>query len=292
MRVLVTGAAGFIGGHLIRSLRRGHEVFAVAKSRPRAADAPEGVRWVEQDLSRPFDYSRLPESVDAVVHLAQSRFYKDFPARADDIYSVNVNGTFQLLEYARRAGAGHFICTSTGGLYGYSYEKFVETDPVSPLNFYFSSKYIAELLTGNYQQFFNTAVLRLFFVYGTGQARTMLVPRLVRSVLSGEPVFLQGEQGMRTNPLYVGDAINALERALTLEGHHLINVGGPQVLSLREIGQIIGEHLGRAPSFVVGDGREPGNLIGDVTKMSALLGEPRVAFSEGVAEVCREAKGQ
>ena len=289
MRILVTGAAGFIGGHLIRRLRREHEVFAVTRSRP-SADGAEGVRWIEQDLSLPLDYSRLPQHVDAVVHLAQSRFYKEFPARADDIYGVNVNGTFQLLEYARAVGAERFVFTSTGGLYGYSYEKFVETDPISPLNFYLSSKYVAELLIGNYQQFFRTTVLRLFFVYGAGQAAGMLIPRLVRSVLAGDPVTIQGDEGIRINPIHVADAVGAFERALTLGGHHLINVGGPQVLSLREIGHVIAAEVGREPVFTMVAEQEPGHLVGDLATMSALLGAPRVPFREGVVEVCREAE--
>ncbi len=289
MKILVTGATGFIGNHLVRKLQGAHEVFALTRGQP-SPDGPNEVIWVEQNLSEPLDYSRLPQKLDVVIHLAQSKFYKDFPERAEDIFAVNVNSTFNLLEYARKAKAERFIFASTGGVYGYSYEKFVETDPVSPLNFYFSSKYIAELLIGNYQQFFHTAVLRLFFAYGAGQARTMLVPSLVGSVLSDNPIVLYGTDGLRINPVHVGDVVEAIRQTLRLEGHHLINLGGPQVLSLREIGHIIGKRLGREPSFKVCDGQEPRDLVCDVTKMVALLGEPQVVFSEGVIEVCREAK--
>jgi nucleoside-diphosphate-sugar epimerase len=290
MRILVTGAAGFIGGHLIGRLRRGHEVFALGKRVP-PVGGHGGVSWVEQDLTESLDYARLPRGVDVVVHLAQSRFYKDFPEQAGDIFAVNVDGTFKLLEYARRAGAGRFILASTGGVYGYSYEKFVETDPVSPLNFYLSSKYISELLVGNYQQYFDTTVLRLFFVYGAGQKPTMLIPRLVRSVLAGEPVTLRGREGIHINPVHVGDVVSALEGALGLRGHHLINVAGPQVLSLREICRVIGQHVGREPVFTALDDQKSGYLIGDITKMEELLGGSGVPFREGVLELCREAVG-
>lgn len=288
MRILVTGAAGFVGGHLVRRLGRGHEVFALAKSgQPRGRT--DGVSWVEQNLAEPLDYARLPRPVDVVIHLAQSRFYKDFPGQARDIFAVNVGGTFNLLEYAMTVGAARFILASTGGVYGYSYEKFVETDPVSPLNFYLSSKHIAELLVGNYQQFFDTTVLRLFFVYGAGQKPVMLIPRLVRSVLAGRPVTLQGHEGIHLNPVHVSDVVGALERALKLEGNHLINVAGPQVLSLREICRVIGTQVGREPVFTTLDDQKSGYLIGDITKMKELLGGPRVPFHEGVLEVCREA---
>lgn len=289
MKVLVTGAAGFVGSRLVGRLQSQHEVFAITGRRS-PEDASSRAHWVEQDLTLPLDYSRLPDHVDVIIHLAQSRHYKQFPEQANDIFNVNVNSTFRLLNYAREVGAKKFIFTSTGGVYGTSYEQFVETDPVSPLNFYLNSKYIAELLLGNYQQFFRTIVFRLFFVYGVGQAQTMLIPRLVRSVLSGVPVNLQGHEGIRINPVYIDDVVDALERSLSLEGNHLINIGGPQVLSLREISRIIGDQLGREPLFNISVNEDPGHLVGDVTKMRMLLGAPRVAFPEGITEVCQEMK--
>src|SRR6185503_3720649 len=217
MKILVTGATGFIGSHLVRRLETEHEVYALVRKRPPHAQVSKA-QWIEQNLSEPLDHSLLPQQLDAVLHLAQSKFYKDFPEQAKDIYRINVQSTFEFLEYARKAGVKRFIFTSTGGLYGHSYEKFVETDPVNPLNFYFSSKYIAELLLGNFQQFFHTTVFRLFFVYGTGQTPTMLIPRLVRSVLAGEPITLEGDEGLRINPIPVSDVITSFERALSLEG--------------------------------------------------------------------------
>jgi UDP-glucose 4-epimerase len=288
MRILITGAGGFIGNRLLRALHLNHQVWALSRRRPTPA-TPAEVQWIEQDLTLPLDYSRLPDKVDVVIHLAQSKFYKDFPDRADDIFAVNVSSTYRLLEYARRVKAQRFIFSSTGGVYGYSYEKFVETDPVSPLNFYLSSKYMGELLIANYQQFFDTTVFRLFFVYGAGQAETMLIPRLVNSVISGRPLILQRYDGIQINPVHVSDVVNAFERTLSLEGHHLMNLGGPQVLSLREIGKFIGAELNREPLFEVRDDLEPGHLIGDLTKVRDLLGAPQVSFQNGVVEVCQEA---
>jgi UDP-glucose 4-epimerase len=289
MRVLITGATGFIGSHLVPKLGDKHEIFALSKKPPMEQRSHQPT-WIEQSLDDPLEYSRLPEKIDVVIHLAQSKFYKEFPEQAGDIFGVNVKGTFNLLEYARRVGAKQFIFASTGGIYGYSYEKFVETDPVSPINFYLSSKYIAEQLAKNYQQFFDTVVFRLFFAYGAGQKPSMLIPRLIHSILSGMPITLQGNEGIHINPIYVGDVVDAMSRALELKGNHLINLGGPQVLSLRRISNIIGAELGRSPRFTITSSLEPHHLIGDIAKMKELLGEPLIAFSEGVGEVCREAE--
>lgn len=285
MKILITGGTGFIGRHLVRKLRKEHELFALARA---AAATDSAARWIEHDLTAALDYSRLPQQVDAIVHLAQSEFYKDFPARADDVYRLNVGATFELLEYARRAGAKHFVLASTGGVYGYGCRPFVETDPVQLDGFYFTSKHIAELLVRDYQPFFDTVVARLFFVYGVGQKAHMFIPRLIRNVMRGEAITLNGPEGIRTNPTHIVDAVDGLAATLNLSGHHVINLAGPQALSLREIGQAIAAEVGREPLFTVREEQAPGNLIGDVAKARALLGVPRVRFSDGIVEVCRE----
>lgn len=289
MRVLITGASGFIGSHLCRKLLTQHQVFAVARRRT-VDEGETGIRWIEADLTRSLDRATLPRNLDAIIHLAQSKFYREFPDQASDIFEVNTQSTFQLLEYGRVAGIKHFIYSSSGGVYGFREEGFEETDPVNTLNFYLSSKYCAELLMANYKPFFHTIVLRLFFVYGEGQSSSMLMPRLIRSVREGEPITLQGTDGIRINPTYVSDVVDAFERALSLDGSHLINVAGPEVLSLREIGQAIGKQLGREPIFDVQQDQEPGHLLANLTEMKRLLGGPRVVFSEGIARMCGQNK--
>ena len=115
----------------------------------------------------------------------------------------------------------------------------------------------------------------------------MFIPRLVRNILLDEAITLNGTEGIYLNPIYIGDVVAALMKALALKGHHLINIGGPQVLSLREICMMIGERLKRQPIF---KHIEPGDghVVADVSKMKEMLGFPQVAFPEGVVEVCRE----
>ena len=214
MRVLVTGANGFIGAHLVQELEARHEVIALARNAPTFTPS-SSTRWIEHDLVEPLEAAPLPDAVDAVIHLAQSRHYKQFPERVGDIFAVNIDATLRLLEYARLAQAKTFVFASTGGVYGHSYERFVETDPVSPLDFYLTSKYAAELLIANYKRFFRTIVLRFFFVYGPGQ-KGMLIPNLLDKVRNGETVKIEG-RGLRINPIHVADAVQVFEPALALE---------------------------------------------------------------------------
>jgi UDP-glucose 4-epimerase len=281
VKVLVTGAGGFIGRHLIASLRAHHDVIAVA----RVPTGIGGVGGVDLDLSKKLDEQALPSQIDAVIHLAQSRRYRDFPDGADDVFAVNVDSTLQLLEYARNAGAQTFLFASTGGVYGYGYEKLSETDPVDPLNFYLSSKYAAELLIANYRRFFATIVFRFFFVYGPGQ-HGMLVPTLIQRVLADETIAIDGDPGVRINPVYVADAVRTFEPALNLGRSGLFNIAGDEELTLTDLVQAIGEVTGRKPQIEYGDATTAGDLVGDNTQMREVLGvRPETMLREGLAQV-------
>ena len=281
MRILLTGATGFIGARLLPALAERHEVVALAR-RPPAGGTAE---WVEHDLVRPLDEAALPEHVDAVVHLAQSRHYREFPERAGDIFAVNAESTFRLLEYARRAGAERFVFASTGGVYGYGYEKLVETDPVNPIDFYLTSKYVAESLIANYREFFRTVVFRFFFVYGPGQER-MLVPTLLDRVLRGEEITVSGRPGLRINPIHVADAVRVFEPALALDRSELFNVAGDETVAIEELVALMGRLSARTVQIADGPRLHDGDLVGDNARMKAVLGvEPQIRLEQGLASM-------
>jgi nucleoside-diphosphate-sugar epimerase len=281
---LLTGATGFIGRRLLPALAARHEVVALARTPP--ADDASGASWVEQDLAGPLDEGALPESIDAVVHLAQSRHYKEFPERAQDIFAVNIHGTFQLLEYARRAGASRFVFTSTGGVYGHGSEHMDETDPVSPIDFYLRSKYAAELLVANYESLLTAIIFRLFFVYGPGQDR-MLVPTLLQRIVGGDEVRIQGDPGVRINPIHVDDAVRVFEPALALERGGTFNVAGDEAVTLTDLVELLGAAAGVEPRVVHDLASAPaGDLLGDNARMREGLGVvPSVGLREGLRSV-------
>jgi nucleoside-diphosphate-sugar epimerase len=281
-RCVVTGAAGLIGSHLLATLGADWEVHAVSRSEP--AGGASGIFWHRMDVSRTLDPHALPDRVDAVIYLAQSEHFRDFPDRALDIFEVNTVGLLRFLEYARRNGARSFVYGSSGGVYGSGDAGMTEEAAIPAegnLGFYLGSKLCSEIVALNYARFMSIALLRFFFVYGPGQRRTMLIPRLIESVRSGTPVQLQGNDGIRINPTHVADAAAAIVRALDLDGTHKINVAGPEILSLREICETIGRAVGRRPVYAL-DPATPRHIIGDITKMRELLVPPRVAFADGI----------
>lgn len=282
-RILVTGATGLIGSHLIRCFGPDDVVFALSRS----GATPGAAQTIPIDLALPWSIEDLPPDVDAVVHLAQSERYRDFPHSAENVFTVNTLSTVKLLDYARKTGVRRFVLASSGGVYGSGRESFTESTTIpatGDLGFYIGTRLCSELLSDSYRDYMNVICLRFFFAYGPGQRAQMLVPRLIDSVRSGRAVRLSGVNGLRLNPIYVDDAVESVRRALMLDGSHKLNVAGPHVHSLRAIVNRIGQLLDLTPVFEIGQPEAPEqDLVADISRMGELLWTPRVSFDDGAA---------
>jgi len=110
-------------------------------------------------------------------------------------------------------------------------------------------------------------------MYGLGQNRTMLLPRLFDNIKKCIPIKLQGSEGIRINPLHVTDAAEAVRAALCLSQSATFNLAGPDVISIRRISELMSKYVGRAPVFEVDD-TLPRDLIGDNSAMKNQLIPP------------------
>lgn len=288
MTVLLTGATGFIGRHLLARLAADHDVVALARGEPPARLA-EHATWVRGDLAAGLDTAALPARVDAVVHLAQSDRYREFPAGVGDVVALNVDAVAALADYARAAGASRFVLCSTGGVYGFRDGYASEDDPVAPASFYQASKYAGEVLLAPYAALMETVVLRPFFVYGAGQ-RGMLVAGLAERVLRGDEVTIDGDPGLRINPIHVRDAVLAIAAAVSApDAGGVVNIAGAQTVALTQIVAGLAVAAGVQPRIVhAGDG-PPGDLLGDTARMRERLGvTAQVTLDEGLRDVVAE----
>lgn len=285
--ILITGAHGLLGHQALTAWYGQHVLHAVVRVMP--ADPLPEVTYHVRDLAATWDETGLPAQIDVVCHLAQSAGMRDFPAAADDIFRVNTQATAQLLDYAQRVGARRFILASTGGLYAATDAVLTPQMPVAPrfdtpLGYYFASKLAAETLAQAYAGLLQVTIMRPFFIYGARQPSTMLVPRLIGNVRNGTPIKLRGGTGTRLNPIAVTDAAAVLAAVLAAPdgtGTAILNLAGPEILTIKAMAEQIGAFLGRVPVFDIELGVAD-TIIADSAPLQALLGKPLTGFATGV----------
>jgi UDP-glucose 4-epimerase len=283
--ILVTGADGLLGRRVVEYASKYSKICAVVHAQPKKPILD--VDYLVVDLSKDWNPDVLPKKVSSIIHLAQSSNFRDFPDSALDVFGVNVATTARLLDYARKADVQSFVYASSGGVYGNGSEAFKENAPIVPpgqLGYYLGSKACGEILVQSYASIFQVVILRPFFMYGPGQNRSMLIPRLMDSVATGKHVTLQGTHGLRINPVHVDDAAQAVLAALKLKASATFNIAGPDVISIREICEGMGEYLKTSPKFIQQDGFA-NDLIADISAMKSELFSPERSLMNCFSEI-------
>jgi UDP-glucose 4-epimerase len=290
--VSIYGAGGLLGRSLsLQFSKRGYSVAACVHKPQPFFDEINNIDQIQVDLSK----RRLPNlsfTSSFVYYLANSNQYKSYPEGIEDVFEVNVIGLFRILRFAYEVGAKGFVYASTGSIYATKQDKdFFEPQntPIdSSLNFYLSSKVCGESLVQGFVPLFETVVIcRPFFIYGPGQRHNMLIPRLIKCVRENKPIILQGEEGMRFNPIYVEDAADAFMACSKLKGSYIFNIAGPEVVSLKTVGEIIGEIIGMDPVFEVHE-KKPQNFEADIKLMYRHLCTPEIGVKEGLTKMIYE----
>ncbi|WP_203830286.1 NAD-dependent epimerase/dehydratase family protein [Actinoplanes palleronii] len=292
MRAVVTGAAGFIGSHLVQALvAGGHDVLAVdaverAGSREaalanRAELAQAGIAVTEIDLATD-DLSRLA-GADVVLHLAgRPGVRSSFGPGAADAHRDNVIATERLLAACRGA---RFVLASSSSVYGSAERPCAEGDRIDPLSPYAASKALAEQLA---QANGAAVILRYFSVYGPRQRPDMAFHRFIEAALDGSPAPLYGDGRQSRSFTYVGDVVAATIRAaqVPLPAGTVLNIGNPHTVGVRDALDRIGTLLGTRPPTVAKDAA-PGDVTrtwAGTDRAAALLGwTARTSLDEGLA---------
>ena len=280
MIVLVTGATGFVAGHLVPNLAgAGHTVIAAGHDAARLPTVA-GVVPLLWDFSRPEVPAELPERLDAIVHLVQSNV--QFPAGADEMFAVHVAATQRLLELARTRGVRRFAFASTGSVYGSGERPWRENDPTEGGGYYGATKVAAEHLIRAYGEHVPYTIFRLFAPYGPG-LRNRLIAGLIGRVTSGMAVTVAGGVGPAYNPLHVSHVVDVMAQSLEASGNQLLNLGGDEALTVREMAVKIGRVVDREPVIQEQAGSAD-RFVGDISRLRAAYRLPArlISFEEGV----------
>lgn len=305
MKVLVTGAAGFIGSHLAKKLAaRGDDVVGIdnfndivypAKiKRRRAAELTSlsNFRMVEEDIRHREALFALfaTEKFDAVAHLGALAGVRNAVKYPDLYVEVDLNATQHLMDAARATDVGNFVFASTSSVYGQTKViPFVETDTCDrPLQPYAAAKRAAEILGYSYHHLFafNFTALRFFTVYGPSGRPDMMAYLLADSITKGVQIPLYEGGEMYRDWTYVDDITDGIMAAVDRPlGYEIINIGRGEPVLLRDFVDII-ENLAGKKANLISKPKPPADFKlnqADITKARRLLDyDPKVSVEEGV----------
>jgi len=296
-KILITGAAGFIGSHLVDALlENGNEIIGLdnfSTGRPQNLDHVEGqIQLVECDISQSGQWQNLFVNVDYVIHLAALADIVPSIENPDSYYQSNVNGTFNVLEACRMNSVKKIVYSASSSCYGIPDEyPTKETAIIRPQYPYALTKHLGELMVMHWCHVYDLSALslRFFNVYGP-RSRTSGTYGAVFGVflaqkLAGKPLTVVGDGRQTRDFTYVTDIVGAILAAVQSESTGKIyNVGSGDTVSVNRLVELLsGEkvHIPKRPG-------EPDFTFADITKIKQELGwEPQVSIEDGVDEILK-----
>jgi UDP-glucose 4-epimerase len=289
MDIVVTGGAGFIGGHLVDSLR-GSNTVRVLDITP-GADLPTGVTGIEADVRDEAAVDRVVADADLVFHEAALVSVEASVADPTRSHVINATGTLNVLEAARRHDA-RVVLASSAAVYGHpEYTPVDEGHPMEPTSPYGLDKLAADHYARLYHDRYGleTVALRYFNVYGPGQTGgdyAGVITVFLEQALAGGPITVHGDGGQTRDFVFVEDIVRA--NRLAAETDHVgtaYNIGTGDSITIRELAELIRELTDSDPDIVHTDPRA-GDIQqskADIARAGADLGyEPAVSLREGL----------
>src|SRR5436190_830055 len=324
MRILVTGAAGFIGFHVAnRLLADGHEVVGldsvnqyydvrIKEARLGLLQAHRKFEFVRAALADPEAMDQLFDrcEFDRVVHMAAQAGVRYSLERPDAYIASNVLGFLQVLEECRYRKVPHLVYASSSSVYGASTQMpfSVKNGADHPLSMYGATKRTNELMAHSYSYLFGlpTTGLRLFTVYGPWGRPDMVMFKFVKAILDGQPINVFNDGHMQRDFTYVDDVVESVVRLMdlipgpdpkwmsshpfpnsSLAPYRIYNIGNEQPVELLEVISLLEKALGKKAKQNLLP-MQPGDVpatFADTADLRASTGfAPRTSIEEGVGK--------
>jgi dTDP-glucose 4,6-dehydratase len=305
MRILITGAAGFLGSHLCeRLLKEGHQVvgmdnFITGDPQNLAhLTAGENFSFIRHDVS---DFIFVPGKLDAVLHFASPASpneksplgYVNLPIQTMKAGALGTHNTLGVA-YSNHAC---FLLASTSEIYGDPLEHpqretyWGHVDPVGARSVYDEAKRFAEALTMAYHRFhgLDTRIVRIFNTYGPRMQLEdgRVVPNFIKQALHGEPLTIFGDGSQTRSFCYVDDLIEGIYRLLLSDEHDPVNIGNPAETTILEFAHTINRLTGNSAGITCLPGErgpsDPQRRQPDITRARTILGwEPKIDIDDGI----------
>jgi dTDP-glucose 4,6-dehydratase len=299
MRVLITGAAGFLGSHLCdRFLADGHEVVGLDNF---ITGHPDNLahltgnprfEFIRHNVST---YTYVPGPLDGVLHFASPASPIDYLEHPIPTLKVGALGTHNALGLAKAKGARFFLA-STSEVYGdplvhpqpESY--WGNVNPVGPRGVYDEAKRFAEAITMAYHRYhgLDTRIVRIFNTYGPRMRPRdgRVVSNFIVQALTGEPITIYGDGSQTRSFCYVADEVEGLYRLFMSGDSNPTNIGNPAEYTVRQLAELVAELTGAEVPIIHCPLPEDDPKVRrpDISRAREMLGwEPKVTLRDGVA---------
>jgi dTDP-glucose 4,6-dehydratase len=300
LRILVTGAAGFLGSHLVdRLLNDGHTVVAMDNlvtgnyDNLAAHSSNRNFEFIHHNVS---NHIHLPGALDWVMHFASPASPIDYLELPIETLKVNSLGTHNSLGLALAKGAKYFLA-STSEVYGDPNEHpqkesyWGNVNPIGPRGVYDESKRFAEAITTAYHHKHNldTRIIRIFNCYGPRLRFNdgRVVSNLIGQALRKEPLTVYGDGSQTRSFQYVSDLIEGIVRLMGVEFHEPVNLGNPEEKTVLELARIVKDLTKSTSEIVMRDlpTDDPKRRLPDISRAKKILDwTPRKDLIEGLNE--------
>ncbi len=301
---LVTGAAGFIARRVIQRLvADGHQVIGIDNLNDaydvrikywRLAQLQQlpNFHFIQDDICRATLFDEISNAhgeIKVVIHLAARAGVRQAGEIPQAYLETNANGTLNILEWCRRSGTRKIVQASTSSIYGANppLPTTEEADSSHPLQIYAASKKAAEVMAYTYHHLYglDVTVVRFFTVYGPAGRPDMVIFRMIQWLAEGKPVTITGDGNQMRGFTYLDDIADGVLRAVKPVGYEIINLGGHETITIKELLGKLEERL-KVKARIEYISRHPADVDAnwaEVSKARRLLGwEPRVSLDEGL----------
>lgn len=267
MRVLITGASGFIGSSLVEHLISAGNAPDIYLLKHASNFKLTHLHFPVVSLQ---DLRNIDIKFDVVIHLAQSPNYSRFPEEVREVFDTNVALTLELLEFSRRTGVKKFVYMSTSSVYKQSSDVLREESNLISDSLYAYTKISSENLINMYSKYFDAVIYRLFFPFGNEMGDKFL-NRIRNMLIAGKPITIYSEKSFLFNPISITDVVEILRKTLLMNITGTINLAGHEIISFKEFVKIMSSILIIPPKYEISENAISINCIGSTEHLSSLM---------------------